>query len=298
MEDLWWLCGLISGVITAVYIYFNQILKMPTAMFMIYRGVGLALAMLPFSYFFPFHPGWQFWGLCMLSGLLIAYSDNRFFNTATNYGAEISSALQPLSIVITFFLWLAIDSSQLTEYWHSPLRFFFILLCLGGFTAASIMLRQTSANYRVLKYLLPGVIMIAAIDNLQKIIMGLDVAQIGAASFYYLMITSFFAGLGNMIVFVRKERNLRMLLVPRNIFCGMSIVSLAGIAVIFKNFAMAYTPNPAYVSVLIFLYPVWIMSVNNIYLHFKKYIGYERISKNLLFLLLVSVVGLIIFAQG
>lgn len=298
MADLWWLFGLISGVVNAVYIYFNQILKMPTAMFMIYRGVGLALVMLPFSVFFPFHPGWPFWVLCIITGLMIAYGDNRFFHTVSRYGAEIGSALQPLSIGITFFLWMAVDPAQLAEYWHSPVRFFFILLCLGGFTAAIMMIRQTPANYQALKYLLPSLILLALTDNVQKVIMGLGASEVGAASFYYLMITSFVAGLGNLVVFVRKERNLRMLFVPRNIFCGMSIVSLAGVAVIFKNFGMAFTPNPAYVSALIFLYPVWIMIVNNIYLHYKKYIGYERINKNLLVLLLVSVVGLIIFARG
>lgn len=267
-------------------------------MFLIYRGVGLALIMLPFSFFFPFSPGWQFWALSIVTGLMIAYNDNRFFNTVARYGAEISAALQPLCIGITFFLWMAVEPSQLVEYWHSPVRFFFILLCLGGFTAAILMIRQAPANYQALKYLLPSLCLIAVVDNMQKLIMEYGASELGAASFYYLMLTSFFSGLGNMIVFVKKERNLRMLFVPRNIFCGMSIVSLAGIAVVFKNFGMAHTPNPAYVSAMIFLYPVWIIVANNIYLHYKKYIGYERINKNLLFLLLVSVIGLIIFGRG
>lgn len=298
MADLWWLFGLLAGFVTAFYVFCNQLLKMPTAMFMIYRGVGLALVMLPFSFFFPFNPGWKFWGLCVLTGLMIAYSDNRFFNTVSRYGAEISSAIQPLSIGITFFLWLALDPSLVAEYWHAPLRFFFILLCLGGLIAAVLMIHQTSANYQALKFLLPSLILAALIDDTQKIIMNIAGANFAAASFYYLMITSFFAGLGNLVVFVRKEKNIRLLFVPRNIFFGMSIVSLVGIAVVFKNYGMALTPNPAYVSALIFLYPIWIMIANNIYLRYKKYIGYNRISKNVLFLLLVSVIGLIVFGRG
>lgn len=299
MADFWWVWALVSGIVTAVYVFCNQLLKMPTAMFLVYRGVGLSLFMLPFSFAFSFNPGWQFWALCFITGIMISYNDNRFFNTVANYGAEISSSLQPLCIGVTFFLWLALKPEQIIEYWHSPLRFFLILLCLTGFTFAILLIRRTPANYQALKFLLPSLFLTAFVDGFQKLIMEYGITNISAASFYYIMLTSFFAGLGNLWVFIRCEHNsLKLLLLPRNLFLGMSLVSLAGIAVAFKNFGMAYTPNPAYVSALIFLNPVWIMMTNNIYLHFKKYTGYQRINRYLLLLLLSSVIGLIIFGRG
>lgn len=298
MADLWWLCGLMSGVITAVYVYCNQLLKMPTAMFMIYRGVGLALVMLPFTYFFPFNPGWPFWTLCVVSGMMIAYSDTHFLNAISSFDSEISFSIQPLSIGLTFFLWLAVKPSLFVGYWHSPVNSFFLLLCLLGIISAILMIRQAPINWSKLKFLLPCLLIITLTDGIQKVLMGLGSDNIGAASFYYLMITSLVAGLGNMAVFVQKERNLRLLLVPKNIFFGMSIVSLVAIAVVSKSYGMVSTPNPAYVSALIFLYPVWIMMANNLYLRYKKYIGYEHLNKNILFLLLVSIIGLIIFGRS
>ncbi len=298
MQELWWFLGLMSGLVTAVYVFCNQQLKMPTAMFMVYRGVGLALVMLPFAVLFPFNPEWSFWGLCLLTGLLIAYNDNRFFNAVYNYGAEISSALQPLCVGITFFLWLVLQPSQIMVYWQNPLRFLLIMCCLAGFTLAILMIRRIPDNFSALKFLLPSLFLISIVDAFQKVIMRLGADNLPAASFYYLMVTSFFAGLCNLIVFLRKEKNWRLIFLPRNLSLGFAVVSLAGIAVILKNFAMAGTPNPAYVAALIFLSPVWIMAGNNIYFHFKKYIGYERINPYLLLLLLASVIGLVIFGRS
>ncbi len=298
MENLWWLYGLLAGLVTAVYILYNQQIKMKPALFMVYRGVGLALVMLPFSFFFPFNPGMGFWLLCVITGLVIAYSDNRFFNVVSSCGAEVGSALQPLSVGITFFMWFAFKPMQIMEYWHMPLRFAIVLLCLGGFTWTILMISHNSNHYKALKYLLPSLCLAAVIDNLQKVIMDFGLNDVYAASFYYIMITSFFAGLGNFAVFIRDNKNWQqMLFERRSLLLGMIAAVMVGIAVAVKNFGMAYTPNPAYISALIFLYPVWLKIMNNIYQRCRSDCCYERVSSKLLLFLLVSVIGLILFGR-
>ncbi len=298
MENLWWLWGSLAGVVTATYILYNQQIKMGSALFMVYRGVGLALVMLPFSVFFPFNPGMEFWSLCVITGLIIAYSDNRFFNVVSKCGAEVGAALQPLSIGITFFMWFVFKPSQIIEYWHMPLRFLIVLLCLSGFTWTIMTISHNAKYYRALKYLLPSLFLCSVIDNLQKVIMDCGIKDVYAASFYYIMITSFFAGLGNLVVFIRKNKDWTQILFnSRNLSLGMLAAAMVAVAVAVKNFGMAYTPNPAYIAALIFLYPVWIKLMNNVYIRYKSECCYERVSPKLLLLLLCSVIGLILFGR-
>lgn len=298
MENLWWVSGLLASLTTAVYILYNQQIKMQPSLFMVYRGVGLALVMLPFSVFFPFNPGIMFWLLCILTGLIIAYSDNRFFNVVSRCGAEVSSSLQPLSIGITFFMWFIFKPSQIIEYWHMPLHFAVVILCLGCFTWAIMMISHNPEHFKALKYLLPSLFLSSVIDNLQKVIMDCGISDVYAASFYYIMITGLFAGLGNLWDFLRKnEKCLPVLFNPRNLCLGMFAAIMVGVAVAVKNFGMAYTPNPAYIAALLFCYPVWIKIINNVYLRYHSDCCYEYVSPKLLLLLLGSVVGLVLFGR-
>ena len=53
MNNLWWIASFVSSLFTAMYIYSGQVFKMPASLFMLYRGLGAGVLMLPFIPFFP-----------------------------------------------------------------------------------------------------------------------------------------------------------------------------------------------------------------------------------------------------
>ena len=102
MEHLWWLFAFAAGFTTALYLSFNQYVKMPPALLMVYRGLLLSLFLLPFLFYFKPVPNMLFYILCVVQGSLVAYMDNRFFAISRQYGAEVSGTIQPFSLMPVF----------------------------------------------------------------------------------------------------------------------------------------------------------------------------------------------------
>ncbi len=67
---------------------------------MIYRGIGTGLILLLFAPLVSYNFSPMFFYLCIFQGFLIAYLDNRLFNAANSFGAEVTSVIQPIIILI------------------------------------------------------------------------------------------------------------------------------------------------------------------------------------------------------
>jgi len=297
MYEYWWLIALICSLFSAVYIYSNQIFKMHGQLLMVYRGIGSAVFLLPFLPLFAPVENWKFYVLCIIQGCLIGFNDSRFFRSAKAFGAEITSAVQPLSIGVIFILWLAFKPEQLAILWQNPLRFGIITLCIVCIMLSIFYLRSGKASRRAFMYLTPCIFALAVNDIINKEAMLHGREQLFSAVYYYNLITSLVAGSTNLSTYLHRHGT-EQLWMKKNILEGTAIILLVTIVVVAKNLAMLATPNPAYASAIIFLYPLWITGANNIYEHFSGGLNYQRVNLKLLFLLLISVVGLIIFGKS
>lgn len=297
MYNYWWLIALICSFLSAIYIYSNQIFKMHGQLLMVYRGIGSAVLFLPLMPFFSPVDNWQFYVLCTVQGCLIGFNDARFFRSSKAFGAEVTSAMQPLSIGLIFLLWLIIKPSQLLALWQNPVRFGIIVLCIVCVMISIFNLRNGKASRRAFTYLTPCIFALAVNDVINKEAMTHGKEQLLSAIYYYNFITSLVAGSINLSTYLRRHGTTQ-LFVKKNISDGLFIIILVTFSVVAKNLSMLTTPNPAYASAIIFLYPLWITAANNIYEHFSGRKNYQRIDLKLLLLLLVSVIGLIIFGQS
>lgn len=297
MFDYWWIIALICSLFSAVYIYSNQIFKMHGQLLMVYRGIGSAVLLLPFMPLFSPVENWEFYALCTVQGCLIGFNDGRFLRSAKAFGAEITSAVQPLSIGIIFILWLALKPAQLLTLLHEPLRFGIIILCITAIIISIFYLRSGKTSRKAFAYLAPCVFALAVNDIVNKEAMLHGREQLVSAIYYYNLITSFVAGSTNLSAYLRRH-GISQIFVKKNIFDGLGVIILVTIVVVAKNLAMLTTPNPAYASAIIFLYPLWITGANNLYEHLSGGRNYQRVDLKLLLLLLAAVTGLIVFGQS
>ena len=100
---------------------------------------------------------------------------------------------------------------------------------------------------------------------------------------------------------MRRRTDTNTITKPQNLYHGVFIAILVIVLMVFKNYAMYLTPNPAYVSAIILLYPLWIIWANKIYLHLKytnttlnNYGNYPHVKLPYVVILLASVIGLIL----
>lgn len=295
MSQYWWLIALVCSLITAGYVYINQIFKMPGLLIMVYRGFMVGFLTLPFVLLNePIH-NWQFYAFCSAQGLAIAFNDYRLFRAIKVFGAEVSASIQPLAISVMFVFWLVITPAQFFGLLDHPYYFMAIVACLSGIIFAVIKLRNAKSSAKAFIYLLPVLIGLAIGDILNKKSMQYGAENLVSAIIYYSCITGFVCGFANLFVYLKRRQNLHNLFLLPNLKHGLIVALLVIILMVFKNLSMYLTPNPAYASAIILLYPLWIMGGNNIYCWTKgKTIGYARVDWKLLLLLLISVVGLVI----
>ena len=295
MHDLWWVFAFCAGLMTAMFVFSNQVFRLKGSMVMIYRGIGTALCLLPFSLLFTAPNNAYFYYLCIGNGLLIAFLDNRVINAAKTFGAENAAMLQPLSVVFEFFVWFFFVPQLFINLSTNPLRLSLILLALFCLAFSIFMVKKDKVTKKAFFYLLPAMLSVMVIDVQCKILMSIDTALLPAAIFYYSMITSFIAGSINAVIYFKNGNKIGEVLKPRNImFVGFPIILLMISIYIFKNCSLHYVENPAYTMAILNLYPLWVAGANHIYNKYFRHIPYPQPNRKALLLITAAVITLIL----
>lgn len=292
--ELWWLWALLSGVITSTTIYANQICKMPSSLMMIYRGSLMFLFLTAFAFFFEMPKSPWFWGLGIIQGLIISYSDKKTFLCSRIFGGEITASIKPFAIAFIFIFWFLVKPQQLLDMLDDLPRFFTVMVCMAGIVLSLLMMRKMSASKEAFKLLLPALFcsVIIDINNKQITTIGANVGLLNSI-FWYCWITALFSGIPNTIKFVKK-RDWKLIFVPKYIFSGSLLMLCFVLGNLLKNTAMFYTSNPAYVTALLSLYPVWIIVWNKFYYTRKGVEKFSDCNIKAVVILLLSIISLIL----
>ena len=169
-----------------------------------------------------------------------------------------------------------------------------ILACLIGVIYASTTIRQTKIAKEAFIAMLPALLVSAliAINNKNMAVLGAENGVLSMA-FYYTWIVSLFSGLPNLYSFLHHN-NWRIIITPHHIVGGLFIMLSNFLATACKTVAMLKTPNPAYVTAIISLQPVWILIWNSFYFRLKKVKQFPRCNLKAVTVLLISVLILIL----
>ena len=295
MQNYWWILALCLSLLTASYVWVNQFLKIKGSVLMVYRGLGTALILLPCCFFFaPIHNLW-FYALCIVQGVVLSLGENRILNSSKTFGAEVTSLIHPISIAIIFVVWVLLHPSELRELMAEPEKFSLIALCLCGTALALILISQARANRKALLFLLAAMSCETFIDITSKETTHLGAENVISAIFYYTLITSFVAGICNILF--QEKRRFKEIFTRHNFKFAWFFIAFAILHSMLKTYTMYLTPNPAYVAAIVHAYPVWIMLGNNYVFARKQNQHYIKIRPAYLILLLVSIVCLILMVE-
>jgi len=295
MQNYWWILALALSLLTASYVWINQFLKVKGSVLMAYRGLGTAVVLLPFCFYFaPIHNIW-FYVLCIVQGLVLSIGENRILNSAKAFGAEVTSLIHPVSIAIIFVVWISLHPSELQQLLTQPQKFSLIILCLSGVATALILISKAKANRKALWFLLAAMSCETFIDITSKETTHLGAENVISAIFYYTLITSFVAGTINILF--QEKRRFKEIFERKNLKFAWFFMSFAVLHSMLKTYTMYLSPNPAYVAAIVHAYPVWIMLGNNYLFAFAQKGHYIKIKPQYLILLLVSIVCLILMVE-
>ncbi|MBQ8465638.1 MAG: hypothetical protein IJ545_06475 [Alphaproteobacteria bacterium] len=290
---MWVIFGLLTSVIGATYYICNQKCKLSADIFIIYRGFFVAIMTMPlvFAYFHIFP--WQFYMIALFQGLCISYSDYRYFQVFQKFGAENVNALSPLSVFITFILWLILKPETIEIYLKTPVKSCVIFLSIVLIIYAVMKYRNSKIGRDCLKEVLPLLFLSTLIDTSNKIITEYSEGQLLPLTVHRIAITGWIIGFVNLFLNHKNITDYKELIKPKNLRQGWFIF-LVALSMITINFGMYYVPNPAYMTSILYLSIIWIVIFNKMAMMFGKSVPYQHIKLKWILLLLFASVTLVL----
>ena len=290
---LWVLFSVLASIVNAIYFMCLQNIHLQSRIFMIYRGMAVALMVVPFLFFYQPLIAWQFYAIALAQGLIIAALDLRLFKANHRYGAETVSSITPLTVAAVFIIWCIIEPAIIIRYAQSPLQSTCILAALSGIIIALAKYRHVPFTKSAFIYLIPVILLDAVCSVLNKTIMQYSLDSLYGLCFWRIFITSLAVGFIHLFIYIKDKQPLKEIVAKSNLSRAW-FLALMPASMLSRNMAMYYTENPSYVSAIVYTSLLWIMVINRYFrfIHFKRI--YLQMEKKWAIIMLVSVIVLIL----
>lgn len=262
----WAVFTVIGAVFSAGFYLVNQYLKQPGHHLVFWMRVLIVLFMSPFIKHVTLPDNWAFYAAVALTVLAGTFADIRTFNVCAQYGGGVVSRVQPMTVVGTFLVWFLFKPHLLAAYAQAPLNTACIVLALGGCVYFAMRLNRCPVTRAVLIAMAPAIAGYTLSTVLNKFAM--EHGQLEGAVFGYMYVQSFLAVFfigGYCLWHERREKRARASVQPPSSWASKQLAVAALLAalvwiclMIYRNYAMAFTPNPSYVAALNLITPVYI----------------------------------------
>ncbi|MCQ2965421.1 MAG: hypothetical protein MJ250_01620 [Alphaproteobacteria bacterium] len=291
---MWIFYTILTSWINCAYFFGNQISKITPNVFMFYRGIIPALILSLFLPWVNFITSWQFYLACVFQGIIVSFIDYRQFRAIRIWGAERVSSIYPFCLGFVFIFWLILKPSDIAKYSEDPLRMIGIIGSLIGIFFSVFSYSKSNKNKQALQYLFPLILASALCDAMNKFCMSYTAKDdLISGSILYIIIQSTIIAIVNLVLYKKNNGQVSDFYKWKNVKYS-PIIILNILAGIFKNFAMYNTPNPSYVTALLYLSIIWIMLIAYILTHFGIKCRHNDLPPYKVLLLVISTVALAI----
>lgn len=220
--------------------------------------------MIPFVGFVEWPQNTNFYIFVFATIPLVYFADMRSFSLFSKFGAGPVSRIHALKSFVLFLIWGVVNPDSILNYFHQPFTGGGIILSIIICVFFSSKLRVGNIDKQVTSAMLPVVICFAIVDVLNK--SSMDIASNTGGVFAYIFIQSLFIVLAFGIMrFLKKDVAVVKIAIDKRYIKGSFLLCLFFFCVmVLKNFAFMQAPNPAYVTVIMLLSPIWVTSFNKI----------------------------------
>jgi hypothetical protein len=256
----WVLASVVAAVFSAGFFLVNQYMKQPGHLLVFWMRVIVVVAMSPLMLYVELPTDPRFYAAVILTVFAGTFADVRTFNAAAKFGGGVVSRVQPVTVWCAFLLWFFFDPGLLARYAAHPANTAIILAALLGCVYFASHMNKCEVTRAALIYTAPALAGYTVTTVLNKYAM--DHGPLEGAVYGYMYIQSFTAvlvtgvyslvkGIGpsTTVSWVNKKMLTAVLLAAAAWTCHM----------IFKNYAMAFTPNPSYQAAINLSTPLFIL---------------------------------------
>jgi hypothetical protein len=222
--------------------------------------VCVSLVALPFAWKIGFPTDIWFYIYIGATAVLYCVSDVIYFRAVPQIGSGLMTRVMPVSLILSFILWLAIDHDLLAQYIANPAQ-------AAGITAAMLLaalsiffLKRCAVSWQGVRLIWFCIFSACVGPILTKL--GLNHATAEQATFSYVVIQGGMMVVLWLIYFVlRKPVTSAVLFAPKNIRAGIAVGILSTGMLMLKTEAFVLAENPAYVLIFLYTDALWVMLV-------------------------------------
>ncbi len=254
----------VSAIFSAAVYLINQYMKQPGLTLVFWSRISTLLALTPFFTHVTMPENPLFYGAVIVTAFSASFGDIRTFNVAARYGGGVVARTTPLIIFLTFLLWFAFEPSLFGQYARHPVNTALVLLALSGCGYFSSRLKKCDISRSAFLEMLPALLAytVGTVFNKYAMTHG---PLVGAVFGYMYVQTALVIVLtGGTILLRDRQEKMSADAAPdaarvRKMAQAAMLLAFGWIgSMIFKNSAMAFVPNPAYLSALLYTAPAFI----------------------------------------
>lgn len=248
-----------SALTAAVMPIMHEKIRAERLSMMFWLRVVMLLIALPVLAFVGLPDNPTFYAATFVTAFIWAYADLSSIRAAEEFGAGVITRLIPLNVLVTFFMWIALDPETLTRYMEAPFRGLGILAATAAAVFFAMRLQKGPVTREHLRALGPVILMSG---------MGVVYAKIAldSASSMHSGVFGYMALQALLMIIIFGVLEAVWNPVPRAVFAGrvaMTSGLLMGlntvVHMILKTYGYQLVENPAYISVVILTTPIWVM---------------------------------------
>ncbi|TAL38958.1 MAG: hypothetical protein EPN97_03200 [Alphaproteobacteria bacterium] len=262
----WVLFSVVSAVFGGGFYLVNQYLRQPGHLLVFWMRVIIVLCMSPFMRYVRLPDDPKFYLAVLVTVFVGTFSDIRSFNASSQYGGGVVARVQPLTVWGTFLLWFLFEPASLGAYLDRPVNAAVILVALLGCVFFSMRLNKCEITRGAFIYMLPALLGYTLTNALNKYAMGRG--NLEGAVYGYMYAQSVIAVVSIGIYSLWRQARpvaagaatpgpqswVRQELLAASLIAAMTWIC----HMIYKNYAMAFTPNPSYQVAIGLTTPVFI----------------------------------------
>lgn len=262
---LWGFFALVAGLTYCVQAETNKVYQIPGFTLNTIRSLFAVLIMLPIIPFMEWPTAPEYYLVVILEAAVAVVCMAAQYNLAAKKNGRIACLHQPIAIILTFTFWIFWDYSQRQFLIQNPMNTAGIAIAFLIFIFSVQFIRKNDTGWSTLITVMPIAVLYSVMAVISKIALehGDTLLEI---SLNFVFLCNVFMFLISAPIYYFLKSSKKNTFIDKHSIIGSGYIALFHtVSWVAVCIAIILTPNPAYVSVVTGLAPIWFF----IYYKFK-----------------------------
>jgi hypothetical protein len=255
---MWIIFGLLASILGALQTEINKNYKMDGFRLNTYRSFISMLFFIPFLGLIEWNLPLNYYLMVFIIACFSVLFMMMQYNLATAKNGRIANLFRPVSIIITFVFWLAINPEQRAFIANNSFNFVMIISSFVLFFIGFQMTRKSDIGPGIMLKVIEIAIFNSMCVVINKFALGYSENVFGAA-LNLVLICNLFMFLISFPIFLYMHQKQKLKFTKQDFQCSFYVSLVHTSSWVLFCLALYYASNPAYVSVLLGLTPVWFL---------------------------------------